>query len=200
MAWLNVLPYWPRPFQQRLQSALFEIEQMKTLALAIATACLSASSAFAAPFGIPQGTPIKTLKVIKSYGGKSFVVMPPTPNPKFSEYDVIATPVHGVCAVIGTTQPYRDYKLAYQEQGQIEKLLARYGKSKPVRPGPQAPRLYMRPSEGPVMWKGGLPDHLSEIVLETIEQGGTFYVQLQYFYRNMSQCKNWEPQQDHSGL
>ncbi len=172
---------------------------MKSVFLCIILAALPTAS-LAAPFGIGAGTPIKSLDVQARYGQKSFVVRPPKLDSNFSEYIAIATPPHGVCAVIGRTGSFINFSEARAKQSMLTKLLSKYGKSKQIRPGKRAPLIHMTSSDFPRQWKGRLPYNLDSIIVETVEENERFVVELSYFYQNMAKCDNWVPNGDREGL
>ena len=164
------------------------------------TLALVPSNAQAAPFGITEGQSIKSLKVQERFGEKSFVISPPRPNSNFSEYVAIATPLHGVCAVIGRTNSFSTFRDAYAKQSVLTKLLSKYGKSTAVRPGERAPLVYTTPNDLPRQWKGQLPYGLDSITIETVGENKRFVVELAYFYNNITKCQNWVPKGDKEGL
>jgi hypothetical protein len=167
---------------------------------ALVIGLISSAVAVATPLGIPKGTPIKSLRVKKQYGDKSFVVVPPKANPAFVEYIATATPPHGVCGLTAITKSSPTFDAAYDQQERIEKLLSTYGKPHHVRPSDRADWLNMAPVQGPLEWNRDLPNHISSIVIETVKEAGGYQVELHYFYDNYDRCVNWEPRQNRDAL
>ena len=173
---------------------------MKTLCVVLLFWGSVASAATAAPFGIPQGTPIKSLKVVDRFGVRSFVIVPPKPNSNFVDYVAIASPPDGVCALRAATDTFPTYRAAYAKQEQLQRLLSIYGKPKSLSAGADQDWLNMAPGEVPVRWSGALPYGLRSIRLETVGNKGVYKVEVTYSYGNIERCSNWEPRQDRRGL
>lgn len=167
-----------------------------SLALGI---CCANASVSDAPFGVPMGTPAKSLKIVEKWGDMGYDITPPTPNSNFKTYSVQAPPSTGVCAVTGRTEMFTDSADASAKLRSVRRLLAKYGRPRMVKLGPKAPLLNMTVGDFPSQWKGKLPNNISSIVAEMVGDK-TFAVEVTYYYTNMARCSNWEPRQDRKGL
>ncbi len=154
----------------------------------------------AAPLGIAMGTPIKSLKVRAKLGPTLLSVDPPISNPNFQEFEVKATPLHGVCAVVARTEPFPDGEDAASKFFSVIKLLAIYGRPHTVKFGKNSALQHMTVDRFPREWNRALPNNISSIVVEMVDYGKGPAVELVYFYRNMTQCSTWEPKQNRTGL
>ena len=159
--------------------------------------------AFAAPFGIEQGTKISSLKVLRKRGTKTYDIEPTERNSNFDTYGVVATPAHGVCAVIARTKAVQGWPQAKSKRDELAKLLSKYGKPHHVKPDLNDMRaLSARPpiDSYDLEWRDRLAPPLSAVLLEVTSSNDGLVVGLTYFYRNMAQCSNWKPKQDGRGL
>lgn len=159
------------------------------------------SASFAEPFGINQGDEISKLKVLSQRSIKTFRIEVPVPNSNFEDYGVVATPVHGVCAVYAQTQIFSTWPDAKAKRDSLAKLLAKYGNPVHVRTDSGIETLFTRPGVDAydLEWRK-IPAPLSTISLDVIGSKQGQVVRLTYFYRNMAQCHNWEPKQDARGI
>lgn len=165
------------------------------------------SAVIANPFGIQRGLPVNSLKVVRQLNPTLFEVTAPNPNSSFTRYMVVATPKHGVCQVVGATENFKDYEAATLPFLKLRRVLTqRYGRHDPI----VNDMLHVRPafifedadSEWRVMKNKTLPHNLRSIMLERLaaDKGTSTRVRLTYTFNNLSDCLNWEPYQDRSGL
>jgi hypothetical protein len=154
----------------------------------------------AGPFGVTMGQPASRYNSIREYGSKYFVISPPTENSNFVKYTLMATPIHGTCAIFAETQEFEKVDDANDKFFEIAKLFAKYGKSKTVKPGPNWPLLHSTSRNFPKEWSTGLPNNIDSIVLETEQKDNQFKVVASYFFKNFKGCSNWEPKQDGAGI
>nr|WP_315457609.1 hypothetical protein [uncultured Sphingorhabdus sp.] len=173
---------------------------MKPLPIVCSVLAVMASPVSATPFGIAEGTPLSSLTVLSKAGEKTYYVAVPIPNEMLVSYAVIATPRQGVCAIIARTAPSQAFKNTRIVRSKLEQSLSRYGTPKQVKFGSNAPFMHMTSRDFPLQWSKGLPNRLSSIVLETIEEDRAFIVELSYFYKNMTGCSRDIPKGLDTGL
>jgi hypothetical protein len=203
-AWLKSAGILSRRYiDGRRNLGVFAIRSIVKFYIILVAICLSGAASATpkpSPFGIPQGTPIKSLKIIRMSSASRYVVVPPIKNSNFEKYTVIATPKSGVCAILASSREYDNANDAEQEFDDIVRLLNVYGKSHNVKFGSEWPILEMNSRYLPVEWNTALPNGLDSIVAEPIKRGAAFTVEVSYVYRNIRRCLNWQPNQDRRGL
>lgn len=161
----------------------------------------SSTASWAGPFGINQGDKVSSLKIVSKRSAKTFLIQVPQPNSNFDFYGVVATPVHGVCAVYAETKPFATWEEAKDKRNSVHKLLAKYGRPTRVKTDMSYETMVVRPpiESYDLEWRK-LTSPLSTISLEVTGSSLGQSVRLTYFFRNMGQCANWEPMQDKRGL
>lgn len=103
----------------------------------VSTVSLAQSQPPARPFGLQMGTPVSQLQRMPGFQRASatstdvYLLTPPTPNPEFEQYMVLATPQAGLCKVVALGRTYRadSYGDTLRSRfGNLQRLLTeRYG-------------------------------------------------------------------------
>jgi hypothetical protein len=97
----------------------------------LAIFCVKA--ALAQPFGIPEGTPISNLHILKQIDPHHYVVTPENTHPDFEEYIVIANEEEGVCAVYASGFTLNNDAFGNEARGVFDRISAqlrgKYGPS-----------------------------------------------------------------------
>lgn len=160
-----------------------------------------ASPVLAGPFGIDQGERVSRLKVITKTGSKIFRIDVPEPNSNFVSYGVVATPIHGVCAVFGETEAFPNWNEAKAKRDALVKLLSKYGKPVRVKTDGSYETLASRsPKDAYDLEWRKIRAPLSTVSLNVFGTPKGQIVRIAYYFRNMELCNNWEPKQDLRGL
>jgi hypothetical protein len=158
-------------------------------------------NSIAAPFGVNQGERVRNLSVISKIESKIYAINVPIPNSNFVYYEVFATPLHGVCAVIAYTKSFLTWEEAKEKRNSVIKLLTKYGKPARVKIDYNYETLSARaPVDAYDLEWRKVPAPLSTVSLDVTGSKRGQTVRLTYFYRNMPRCQNWEPNQDTRGL
>lgn len=103
------------------------------LALLVVTFAFVAPAQASEPFGIPLGTTVSSLDVVRGSSNHLYNVEVPSPHPEFHTYWVQATPRNGTCLIRGIGRSYDDGSGEFVRQA-FDRLRAqlalKYGESK----------------------------------------------------------------------
>jgi hypothetical protein len=177
----------------------------------IAIACCAAigTAASAGPFGIEQGQPLSSLKVLKHVRGNYYTVTVPSPHSNFEAYTVLVTPEDGVCKIAAIGKTLEGDAEGYEARRVYDNLKAglqaKYGKSKDFdflhsgsiwnKPNEWAMSLKQKERSLSSFWDqesgSTLPPDINSIMLDAnaVSSTGT-YVNVSYEFSNFSRCKN----------
>ena len=173
--------------------------RIRNVAFGALAALVLAEPAGASPFGISQGTPISSLKIVRKLSPRSFEVSPTVKNRNFDLYEVFAAPPSGVCAISAYT-PAGTPETASDNFRQIVRLYGVYGRNHTVKTGRRSDLLNLRPSDFPREWSEKLPHNLASIVVEIVKVNDQHRVEVNYTFRNIRRCNDWGLNLDRTGI
>ena len=172
--------------------------------LSAALLALSATPAWAGPFGLQAGMPLSRMNTILEQEPGIYEIIVPEPHPQLAAYSALVSPTRGLCSVKAFGFPLSDDSHGTRVRSLVEEIAApiaaRYGagttedalNSGSVWKEPRhwamgiakGDRTYAR------YWKTPADPEISMIKLKVkaIRSGGATYVELDYDFKRSDSC------------